>query len=185
LELTYLEGLLEQKKAVIVKNWFDTTMKTYKEDTAQFFKKNRDPFANPVGNTTLRGLEVLFDELLKDMDREVITSFLDPVIRIRAVQDFSPSQAVGFIIALKEVIREIIKKELSENQIVNDLLHFESRIDELSLIAFNIYMECRERIFHIKANEEKSKVFKAFSRAGLITEDPTEDPIEEPAPVIS
>ena len=174
--MIHLKDLLEQKKGAIVKNWFNVVVNTYKGDTVQFLKKQKDPFANPVGNTTFRGLEVLFDELIKEMDREIITSSLDPIIRIRAVQDFSPSQATGFIIALKKVIRESLKKELLENQTANELLHFESKIDKLSLIAFNIYMECREKIYQIKANEEKSKVYKAFARAGLITEDPVEGP---------
>ena len=44
------------------------------------------------------------------------------------------------------------------------------KIDRLLLLAFDIYMECREKIYDLKANEEKNKVFKAFKRAGLISE---------------
>ena len=171
-----LDNLLGQRKTVIIKKWFDLVVKTYPADTAEFLKKQKDPFANPVGNTTFRGLEILFDELLKEMDREVITSFLDPIIRIRAVQDFSPSQATSFILALKKIVRQKLSKELIENQIANELLRFESKIDELCLIAFNIFMECKEKIYDIKANEEKNKVYKAFARAGLITEVPEEGP---------
>jgi hypothetical protein len=42
------------------------------------------------------------------------------------------------------------------------------RIDELSLIAFNIYVECREKIFQLKANEVRDRTFKALRRAGLV-----------------
>ena len=44
------------------------------------------------------------------------------------------------------------------------------------MLAFDIYMGCRERLYDIKANEEKSKVYKAFKRAGLITEIQDDDP---------
>ena len=91
-----IENLLEQRKAAIVKKWFDRVIQTYPADTSKFLKNHKDPFANPVGQTVLRGLEALFDTLLKEPDTDTISSFLDPIIRIRAVQDFTPSKAVSF-----------------------------------------------------------------------------------------
>ena len=118
----------------------------------------------------------ILDELLKGIDYKTITTFLDPIIRIRAVQNFSPSQATGFIFFLKNVIRENLLKEISEEQIINELLLFESKIDELSLIAFNLYMQCREKIYELKANGMKNRTFRAFERAGLVKEIPAVEP---------
>ena len=168
--------LLAQRKTAILKRWFALVIGTYPSDTAKFLKSQKDPFANPVGRTISRGLEALFDELLKGMDYETITSFLDPIIRIRAVQNFSPSQAIGFIFSLKNVIRESLSKEIAEEQIAKDLLLFELKIDELSLIAFNLYMQCREKIYKLKANEMKDRTFRAFERAGLVSEIPENEP---------
>ena len=168
--------LLAQRKTAILKRWFALVIGTYPSDTAKFLKSQKDPFANPVGRTISRGLEALFDELLKGMDYETITSFLDPIIRIRAVQNFSPSQAIGFIFSLKNVIRESLSKEIAEEQIAKDLLLFELKIDELSLIAFNLYMQCREKIYKLKANEMKDRTFRAFERAGLVKEIPAVEP---------
>ncbi|MDM8552762.1 RsbRD N-terminal domain-containing protein [Desulfobacterales bacterium HSG2] len=164
-----LKELLEKRKTAITKKWFDTVVETYPSDTSRFLKKQKDPFDNPVGSTTLQGVEGMFDELLGNMDQEVITSFLDPIIRIRAVQAFSASKATGFIFFLKAIIRESIKDEIRQNQ-TDELLSIESRIDELGLIAFDIYMSCRETLFRIKAEEEKKRTFSAFERAGLIKE---------------
>ena len=175
-----IENLLEQRKAVIVKKWFDLVIQTYPADTSKFFKTQKDPFANPVGQTVLRGLEALFDILLTGPDTDTISSFLDPIIRIRAVQDFTPSKAVSFIFSLKQVIRDNLKKELKDSiSMVVELLNLESTIDELALIAFDIYMECREKIFDLKANEEKARTFAAFKRAGLICEIPATQPDPE------
>ena len=171
-----LNNLLAQGKAAILKKWFVSAIDTYPSDTAKFLKRQKDPFANPVGRTIYRGLEALFDQLLEDMDYEAITSSLDPIIRIRAIQNFSPSQATSFIFFLKDVIREHTQKEVSEALLFNELLLFESKIDRLSLIAFNLYMQCREKIYELKANEMKNRTFRAFERAGLVSEIPADTP---------
>lgn len=171
-----LENLLEKQKSKILKNWFDLVVDTYSGDTPNFLKSQKDPFANPVGGTLKRGLAVILDELLKGWAYEPVTSFLDPMIRIRALQDFSPSQAVSFIFGLKGIIREVLKKDISGHQIWQELHRFESNIDEIGLVAFNIYMECREKLYQLKANEVKNKTFAAFERAGLVNELPDETP---------
>ena len=166
------ENILEQKKVSLLKQWFDLIIQTYPADTSKFLKTQKDPFNNPVGGTFSHGLEALFDALLKGMDEETITSFLDPLIRIRAVQGFSPSQAVYFIFALKPVIRETLQKVIREDPFLKEQFQFESKIDELGLLAFNIYMECREKIYQLKANELRNRTFSAFKRAGLVSEIP-------------
>jgi hypothetical protein len=171
-----LNHLLTQKKNAIVKKWFASAIETYPADTAKFLKSQKDPFANPVGRTIYHGLEGLFDELLKEMDHKIIQSFLDPIIRIRAIQNFSPSQASGFIFFLKDAVRATLYKENPDEKLLNELLLFESKIDKLGLMAFDIYMKCREKIYELKANEMKNRTFKAFERAGLVREIPAESP---------
>ena len=171
-----LNTLLAQKKTAIVKTWFAATIETYPSDTATFLKSQKDPFANPVGRTIYQGLTALFDEITKETGHEAILSSLDPIIRIRAVEDFSPSQATSFIFFLKDVIRDNIKKEDFQAQLFSELLLFESKIDELSLITFNLYMNCREKIYELKANEMKNRTFRAFERAGLVRETPADKP---------
>jgi hypothetical protein len=167
-----LEKILEQKQSVIEKKWFELAAKTYAPDAADFIKSNTDPFANPVGAAMLSGLKVLLDQLIHGMDTETITSHLDPIIRIRAVQKFTPSQATAFILSLKRILREILAKELRDSQIAAEFVIFESKIDQLCLLAFDIYMQCREKIFQISANETRNRTFRAFERAGLIAETP-------------
>ncbi|HGY12475.1 MAG: hypothetical protein DRH24_00565 [Deltaproteobacteria bacterium] len=175
-----LNNLLAQRKTAIIKNWFTLAVETYPPDTASFLKRQKDPFANPVGRTVSLGLEALFNELLKEMDYEIITSFLDPIVRIRAIQNFSPSQAVSFIFLLKKAIRENIKKEALEEQLFNELLLFESKIDQLVMIAFNLYMQCKEKIYDLKANEMRNSTYKAFKRAGLVRDWPVDEPDIKP-----
>jgi len=97
---------------------------------------------------------------------------LDPIIRIRTVQDFSPSQATRFILLLKKIIRDDLKQNQKIKAFANEISLLEDRIDELLLLSFDIYVKCREKIYELKANEVKNRTFRAFERAGLIREEP-------------
>jgi hypothetical protein len=169
---TSLKGLIEKNKDEIVKNWFETTIQTYAPDTAQFYKGQKDQFANPVGNITAKGIGFLLDQLLNDFEPDAVKAHLDPIIRIRAVQDFTPSRATAFILLLKKVLRDCLSDQLKDAAMVTELMAFESRIDRLCLMAFDIYMACKEKIYQISANDMRSQALKAFKRAGLIADEP-------------
>ncbi len=171
-----LAELLERRKGDIVKLWFELVMKSYPPDTAQFYKGQKDPFANPVGSSTSQGLSEVFDEILGNMDRNVIAASLDTIIRIRAIQNFTPSTALAFIPELKQILRKTFHKDLKGTGQLDQLFQIENRIDQLSLIAFDIYVKCREKIYELKVSTEKEKIYKAFARAGLITEAFEEEP---------
>ncbi len=165
-----LKTLLEKNRSAILKKWFNAVASTYPLDTSQFLKSQNDRFANPVGITVSEGLDSLFSQLVTEPDADRMREYLDPMIRIRAIQNFTPSQATSFILSLKSIIRETLKKQLEKSDSEKKLLELDMKIDRLLLLAFDIYMECREKIYDLKANEEKNKVFKAFKRAGLISE---------------
>ena len=156
--------------------WVNGLLETYPSDTSRFMKKQKDQFANPVGYTITKEIENLYEEFLQGLDTERISPILDRIIRIRAVQDFSPSRAIAFIFLLKRVIREELEKEIRENRLADELLEFESRVDDLSLLAFDIYMKCREKIYEIKANQAKNQVSKLLQRSGLIDDVPKWEP---------
>lgn len=171
---------LVRHEDTIVGRWFDMVAETYPADTAGFLKNKKDPFANPVRKNTLAGMKTVVAELFGSMDHEIIRKDLDPAIRIRAVQQFSPSEAVGFVFFLKTIVRDLLYKKypqlLTNPETLPAVLDLESKIDEIGLIAVDIYVGCREKIFDLKAKVERNTVYKAFSRAGLIVEDPEDGP---------
>ncbi|MCJ7774193.1 MAG: RsbRD N-terminal domain-containing protein [Desulfobacterales bacterium] len=168
--IAHVNNLLEKRKTSIIKKWFDLVIDTYPPETASFIKREKDPFNNPVGKATVKCLEALFDHLLDKSSEQTLISHLDPIIRIRSVQDFSPSKAVGFIFFLKKIIRDELKNDKSSSVGINEVTALDFKIDGLILIAFEIYAKCKETFYQIKANEEKNRFYKAFERAGLITE---------------
>ena len=82
-----LETLLSEKRSTIIKKWRDLVIGSYPIDAQRFFKKEKNLFSNPVGQTIVRDVEILYDELTTGHDLGKISSSLDSIIRIRAIQD--------------------------------------------------------------------------------------------------
>ncbi len=148
-----LRELLSDKKASILKRWFDLIASSHPAGTPPF-SRPRDEFSDPEGHTVSRQIEALYHELLQDrMDSEKVCASLDGILRIRAVQELSPGQAVGFVFMLKEAIAEELAGEIEKGQLMRQWLEFESRVDRLASLAFDMYTQCRERICELRVNE--------------------------------
>ena len=165
-----LKKHLQENRSAIVNQWFETVVGTYQEETRGPLRRQNAPFTNPVGFNTAQGLEGLFDGLLKGMMPSETSRFLDAIVRIRAVQDFAPSEAVRFIFQLKTVVRSKLGEKRQEPAVAAELVSFESAVDDLALFAFDLYMQCRETIYDIKAKEARSMTFRLLQKAKLITE---------------
>jgi hypothetical protein len=167
-----LEEFLLQKKSHILKRWLDLILQTYPVDSQRFLKHQRNEFLNPVGSTILKEIDVLFLELIKGITPERTSASLDGIIRIRAIQDFSPSRAISFIYFIKKIIREETQQEYPEHQVSDQLLALESRLDEMTLLAFDIYVKCREKVYEVRANEAKNQVSGLLRKMGLLCDVP-------------
>jgi len=163
--------LLSEKKHEILKKWFDLIVETYPQDTSNFLKTQKNRFTNPVGYTISEGIDVVLEELSGGMDFARVSRYLDNIIRIRAIQDFTPSQAVSFIFLLKKVVREELAEEIHELQLFDELLMVESRIDQMAYVSFDLFMANREKMYKLRASELKNrtsrimKVSKMFNEA--------------------
>lgn len=165
-----LKESLSKKRSAILKRWLDLILATYPPETANFLKKQDDPFTNPVGQTILQGIDGIFNDILNGAGSENAAAFLEKVIKIRAVQDFTASQAIAFVFLLKKAVREELKDEIDRDRLHEDLSLLNDRVDELALIAFDMYMKSREKIYELKSNEIKNMTFRLLQRANLISE---------------
>ncbi len=166
-----LNELLEKNKSKIVDKWIQVVKDSYPAETALFLKAENNPFANPVGNTISTGLTDLFELLSSKTIPDSTESVLDPVLRIRAVQSFTPSQATDFLFSLKIIIKDILGGELfKDKNNMAEWLEIEAKIDQLIKTGFDIYMKCVIKLYEIKSTEMKKRTFSAFQRAGLVKE---------------
>ena len=171
-----LIDLLSEKRPAILKRWLDVTVDTYPAETSLFLKKQQDQFANPVGHTLAQGTEAIFDGLLHAADAEKSASFLDSIMRIKAVQEGPPSRALVFIFLLKGIIREILGTALQDPSIAEEVAALESSIDAVGLRAFDSFIKCREKIYELKATEAKNMTYRLLQKAQMLCEIPGEEP---------
>jgi hypothetical protein len=162
-----LSALLSQKKSIIGQRWLHLLCDSYPPETSVFLKKEKNRFDNPMGSSLAQGIQGLLEALLQGMDPDRLRSSLDEVIRIRAIQDIPPSQAMAFIFLLKKVIREELKVELRQGHLAEELLELESRIDGLALLGFDVYTKRRETLHEIRVNEVKKRVSGLLRRTGM------------------
>jgi hypothetical protein len=137
----------------ILERWSEAVINEYPEETAKFLRSQADRFANPVGAGIRESLPELLDGVLRGIDPEELTTALDLVLRVRAVQEFPPSRAVGFVLDLKNHVRDVV----GAPDVSADLDELDRRIERLGLCAFDVYMRCREQMWKIRAREIRNQ----------------------------
>jgi len=147
-----------------VREWIRKTMEAYPAESLAVLNRNKDRFANPLSYTISVNIDLLFQEFLKGIDPETTTPILDKIVRVRAVQDMAPSQGLSFIFDLKGVLRKMFKKEAAESDLEREFLIIEKSIDQLALFAFDIYVSCKEKLYQIRANENKNQTHMLIRR---------------------
>jgi len=167
------KAFLIERQPKLVEKWIAAAISAYPADSASFFIDTKDPFANPVGNTIKRSLLLLFAEVIKEtMDPVKVNEAMDPIIRLRAVQEMSPSKAVSFIFAIKHLIRKELDRQPQDKKVELFLSAVESNVDELMLAAIDIYVECRAKVYSLRINQAKESVKKLLIKKELISDIP-------------
>ena len=168
-----LEKYLTEHRRKLVDKWVAAVIETYPKDSVKFFLNTKDPFANPVGNTIKRSIDLLFAEVIKQkMDPAAVNEAMDPIIRLRAVQEFSPSRAIAFILTIKHLLSDALKKHRTDKEVALFLENVAANTDELILIAVDIYGKCREKIYLLRINQSKESLKKLLIKNDLLCEIP-------------
>ncbi len=168
-----LSELIAQKERALVERWIDAILDEHGVG-GKLWRQQRDPFANPVGNTYRTELpHLLHAAASPEPPGTAAASALDAVLRVRAVQDLSPSQAVGFVWRLREIVREEVP-----GASLDDLAAFDRQIERLGMQAFDVYVRLREQVFQLRLNELKRSVGGLLRRWNI--EAGTLDMVEEP-----
>lgn len=152
-------NLSQNERAKMVSRWFDLIVDGYPAETARFLREQADPFANPVGAGLREELAPILDGIVDGRDPAEIEPALDRIVRVRALQDMSPAEAVSFVLILKDVYRE-----MAPNENVDAGSDFNSRVDGALLTAFNVFSRCREQVYDIRVKEVRNRSLKVMER---------------------
>ena len=135
----------------IAKAWLIQVVQSFSLQGQPFLEQKKDPFRNPMGHAIQENLPIVLQEILGGMNRPRLAAALEAIVRIRAVQEAAPSKAVEFLFQLPLILREQWKAWSAEQEEV--LQHTQ----QAALIAFDLYMACREKIFALQADEARRR----------------------------
>jgi hypothetical protein len=160
--LGVLNELVSKHRAAILSDWFEHIVSAYPDETARFLRNKREPFGNPVGAALREELGTVLDGALGRAPEAELLASLDRVIRIRAVQEFAPSVAVGFVFELKPILRHVA--EQTEASCPELDLRIDQSVDRVAMMAFDIYTTCREQISEIRIKSIRDLSAKQIER---------------------
>jgi len=161
-----LKELLTERSTAIWQAWRDRILETYPAKSAELFKKGKDPFANPLGHTVSTETRRIVDALVQGADPSELGEPLEQIVKIRSIQDFSPSRAVAFAFELEDVIRNELATEIADDRIRAELQRFAAGLRSLGLLAVDLYVASRERLYEVRVNELKRSINTLVRRAG-------------------
>jgi hypothetical protein len=157
-----LAELLSGRRTEMVGAWLDRIVDRYPKETAAFLRRQHDPFANPVGIGLREEVGFLVDGVLGAADEERVVAALDRIVRVRAVQELTPVQAVGFVLDLKELVRA--QADSVDGDWAEELAELDGRVDRLLLLAFEVYSRCREQVYEIRVRAIHNRSLKVMER---------------------
>ncbi len=117
---------------------------------------------SPIPSAPSSGIRSLRSSraLAEDWPLEELDPVLDRFIRIRAVQEFPPGDAVAFILDLKSLVREHLGSSVSEVE----LAAVDAWVDRLLLRVFTVYVRCRDEMHDIRVEAIRSQSLTVIER---------------------
>ena len=173
-----LQDLLSQRQPAVCERWLDAILRDYGPVTAARWRKERDPFANPVGHALSTGLPEILDAVARGQGLgERALSALQEIVRVRSVQDFTPSRAVSFVCLLRRAVRDELAAGLAGGEHDAELAELDGRIEQLALLAFDTYVGLREDLFRIRQEELRRSVASILRRwhGGVVPDEASDD----------
>lgn len=147
---TLLEQSLIKKKQQVLKKWQGTAFSSQRITTGG---KPEGRFSDPVSYVVKANTEAMLEWLLEDQGDLRVP--LEEICRLKAVEETRPAEALGFIFALKQIISEELAGDHEIEIGAEELWKLDKRIDEMGLLAFDIYYDCRAKIYELRINEIK------------------------------
>ncbi len=168
---------LRAKKEEITKQWVESVFTSYPLETTGFLRTQKDDFCNPVGEIVTTMSHFLFDAAAGEHVLELkLRDALERFVKLRSVQDFTPSRGLGVLFTFKHFFRDAFFEECAAKGAIKEYLECESRIDTLTLMAFDMYIASREVLAESRIAEIRnahSQIVRMAQRQGIVPEGTT------------
>jgi hypothetical protein len=141
----------------IARQWLERICADYPPEAAAFIAAQTDPFANPLGDR-LRSAARAFARVLiapnpLPEEEDNLAAALEELMRVRALQAFTPEKALGVFFDMKEILRAALAAVSGWETAAGELRKLDARVDRTVLTAFGQYSRCRETLSAIRENE--------------------------------
>jgi hypothetical protein len=147
--------ILETYKKAILEQWLDCALALFPEKMG---------YSTPIAMVLSKALEGILSGL--GTGENNYKDSLDDITRILAVQNIPPSKALSMFLEPKLILRDIMMKITVAGTLTQEVQEaFNSRLDALTLEAFDSYMRHREKIYQLKVEEGSRRMFMALRRA--------------------
>jgi hypothetical protein len=132
---------------------------------------NKTSFGNPCGQNLSSDIDAFLCGLERGESLKELAAHLLGTIKIRSVQAMPPSQALGFVQELKNVLRAQYKEVVHSEVPVETFVEWLTVLDAAALAAFDLYTEQRELVATVRINDVKRRVSGLISRIGFSEDD--------------
>ncbi|MDR0239093.1 MAG: RsbRD N-terminal domain-containing protein [Deltaproteobacteria bacterium] len=148
--------LCRTEQEQILAQWNEAVFATYPLDTTGLARTREDQFRNPGGHAIRLALEETYKAVSGQLSSEkLLRGALVMFVKLRAVQTFTPVQAMGVMYLLKPLLRERILPACLQNGLLDEYLEAESRLDTAALLACDMYVASRVQVFEERVGEIK------------------------------
>ena len=151
---TALGKLIQENRKEILELWLERALSFFSE---------RMERTTPIGEVLYVGLGAMLDGI--EENDEAFTAALNDVTRIFAVQNFPPSRSMSLFFELADLLRVFATRVTSKKNMTEaEWNACRTRMEEITLQAFDCYMANREKIYQLKVDESSRRVFMALRR---------------------
>jgi len=144
---------LREREDAILRRWTDVVLETYPARTGEVMRREHDRFANPLGHAIRTAVSDLFVAVTGESEDVTLGEPLRDLVKILAVQELAPSQALAFVFRFKDALRLELGTAAASPAAAEALARLDRRLDSAALAAFDGYVACREQLLELRRQE--------------------------------
>ncbi|HTS01525.1 MAG TPA: RsbRD N-terminal domain-containing protein [Thermoanaerobaculia bacterium] len=144
-----VRAVLRERRGAVLERWIELIRAEDASAGASLPARGSDPFHDPVGEALRRGTASILESLVGEGGPAVAREGIDRIVRVRSVQAPTAPRALSFVFLLRRALRDAAGGAVD----AAEWGPLDARLDAIALEAFEIYVDCRERVFEIRARE--------------------------------